>query len=101
MSCDLCCRTANSSSPELAPLENAHIMKFLSENMSFNPSKPSTDSYTTDNYDKQVNLNNIFDTLLPQPSQKSWQSDQTFLEATPEVRIYVTHFPNTHLHTLI
>lgn len=77
-------RTANSSSPELAPLENAHIMKFLSENMSFNPSKPSTDSYTTDNYDKQVNLNNIFDTLLPQPSQKSWQSDQTFLEATPE-----------------
>nr|XP_021323104.1 grainyhead-like protein 3 homolog isoform X3 [Danio rerio] len=81
-------RTANSSSPELAPLENAHIMKFLSENMSFNPSKPSTDSYTTDNYDKQVNLNNIFDSLLPQPSQKSWQSDQTFLEATPEVRIY-------------
>ncbi|TRY99321.1 hypothetical protein DNTS_029687 [Danionella cerebrum] len=77
-------RTANNASPELAQLENANIMRILSENISFSASKTAPDGYTADSYEKQVNLNNIFDSLMPQSSQKSWPSEQSFLEVTPE-----------------
>lgn len=74
-------RTPNSSSPELATLENAQIMKILSDNIPFSHVKQplaSTESYP-------VNINNILESLLPPQSQKSWQSHPTFLEVTPEV----------------
>ncbi|XP_067310626.1 grainyhead-like protein 3 homolog isoform X1 [Pseudorasbora parva] len=73
-------RTSNSSSPELATLENAQIMKILSDNIPFSHVKQplaGTDSYP-------VNINNILESLLPPTSQKSWPSHQTFLEVTPE-----------------
>ncbi|KAK7142287.1 hypothetical protein R3I94_011839 [Phoxinus phoxinus] len=73
-------RTPNSSSPELATLENAQIMKILSDNIPFSHVKQplaSTESYP-------VNINNILESLLPHQSQKSWQSHPTFLEVTPE-----------------
>uniref|UniRef100_A0A8C1WKC1 Grainyhead-like transcription factor 3 n=1 Tax=Cyprinus carpio TaxID=7962 RepID=A0A8C1WKC1_CYPCA len=57
-------------------MENAHIMKLLSESMSSSHSKQallSTDSYTGDNLYP----------LLHQ-AQKSWPSEQPFLETTPE-----------------
>ncbi|XP_016385388.1 grainyhead-like protein 3 homolog [Sinocyclocheilus rhinocerous] len=80
-------RTVNSSSPELATLENAHIMKLLSESISSSHSKQallSTDSYTGDN-------------LYPllHPTQKSWPSDQPFLETTPEPLAYSTFVGQT------
>ncbi|XP_050989121.1 grainyhead-like protein 3 homolog [Labeo rohita] len=80
-------RTVNSSSPELATLENAHIMKLLSDSITSSHSKqalPSTDSYTGDN-------------LYPllHPAQKSWPSDQPFLEATPEPLAYSTFVGQT------
>ncbi|KAK2878731.1 hypothetical protein QQF64_011146 [Cirrhinus molitorella] len=80
-------RTVNSSSPELATLENAHIMKLFSESISSVNSKqalPSTDSYTGDNLYP----------LLHQ-AQKSWPSDQPFLEATPEPLAYSTFVGQT------
>ncbi|XP_016124025.1 grainyhead-like protein 3 homolog isoform X1 [Sinocyclocheilus grahami] len=80
-------RTTNSSSPELATLENAHIMKLLSESFPPSHSKQalqSTDSYTGDN-------------LYPllHPAQKSWPSDQPFLEVTPEPLAYSTFVGQT------
>uniref|UniRef100_A0A8C1A3J5 Grainyhead-like transcription factor 3 n=1 Tax=Cyprinus carpio carpio TaxID=630221 RepID=A0A8C1A3J5_CYPCA len=75
-------RAGNSSSPELAMLENAHIMKLLSESISPSHSKQalqSTDSYTGDNLYPLLN-----------PAQKSWPSDQPFLEVTPEPLAYST-----------
>ncbi|XP_059376398.1 grainyhead-like protein 3 homolog [Carassius carassius] len=80
-------RTVNSASPELATLENAHIMKLLSESMSSSHSKQallSTDSYTGDN---------LYSLL--QPTQKSWPSDQPFLETTPEPLPYSTFVGQT------
>ncbi|KAK9959967.1 hypothetical protein ABG768_010050 [Culter alburnus] len=71
-------RTPNSSSPELATLENAQIMKIISDNINFSNVKqplPGSDP---------VNINSILDSLLPQQPQKSWQSHQNFLEVTPE-----------------
>ncbi|XP_026099252.1 grainyhead-like protein 3 homolog, partial [Carassius auratus] len=80
-------RTVNSASPELATLENAHIMKLLSESMSSGHSKQAllgTDSYTGDN---------LYSLL--QPTQKSWPSDQPFLETTPEPLPYSTFVGQT------
>uniref|UniRef100_A0A8C1WHU3 Grainyhead-like transcription factor 3 n=1 Tax=Cyprinus carpio TaxID=7962 RepID=A0A8C1WHU3_CYPCA len=80
-------RTVNSASPELATLENAHIMKLLSESMSSSHSKQallSTDSYTGDNLYP----------LLHQ-AQKSWPSEQPFLETTPEPLPYSTFVGQT------
>ncbi|XP_051725273.1 grainyhead-like protein 3 homolog [Ctenopharyngodon idella] len=71
-------RTPNSSSPELATLENAQIMKIISDNINFSHVKqplPGSDP---------VNINSILESLLPQPPQKSWPSHQNFLEVTPE-----------------
>ncbi|XP_052000862.1 grainyhead-like protein 3 homolog [Xyrauchen texanus] len=87
-------RTPNGSPPELATLENVHIMKLLSENISLSQSKqqlPGTDSYTGDGYEKQV-INNIFDSLLFTASQKSWQPDQTYSEPNPEPLAYSSTF---------
>ncbi|XP_052009987.1 grainyhead-like protein 3 homolog [Xyrauchen texanus] len=87
-------RIPNSSPPELATLENAHIMKLLSENISLSQSKqllPGTDSYMGDSYDKQV-INNIFDSLLLTASQKSWQPDQTYSDVNPEPLAYSSAF---------
>ncbi|XP_062863898.1 grainyhead-like protein 3 homolog [Trichomycterus rosablanca] len=77
-------RTSNGSSPELTTLQNTHIMKLLSENISSNQLQvtkqmsPGGTSYVQavagDSYDKQV-INNIFDSLLTNSNQKLWSSD--------------------------
>ncbi|XP_056623882.1 grainyhead-like protein 3 homolog [Triplophysa dalaica] len=86
-------RTPNSSPPELATLENAQIMKLLSDNISISQSKqalPGTDSYSGENYDKQV-INNIFDSILLS-AQKPWHSDQAYADANQESLAFSTPF---------
>lgn len=87
-------RTPNSSPPELATLENAHIMKLLSDNISISHSKqtlPGSDTYTGDSYDKQV-INNIFESILLSAPQKPWQSDQPYTDASQEPLAYSNAF---------
>ncbi|XP_065144315.1 grainyhead-like protein 3 homolog [Paramisgurnus dabryanus] len=84
-------RTPNSSPPELATLENAHIMKLLSDNISISHAKQGNDSYTGDSYDKQA-INNIFDSILLTASQKPWQPDQPYTDPNTESLTYNTSF---------
>uniref|UniRef100_A0A3B1IT07 Grainyhead-like protein 3 homolog n=1 Tax=Astyanax mexicanus TaxID=7994 RepID=A0A3B1IT07_ASTMX len=86
-------RTSNGSSPELTTLENSHIMKLLSENISASQSQvtkqvsPGNSSYIQtmagDTYDKQV-INNIVESLLLTTQPKPWHSDTTYPDNSSE-----------------
>lgn len=84
-------RMSSSSSPELTTLENSHIMKMFTENISASQSQvmkqlsPSNSSYLVgDTYDKQV-INNIVESLLLTTPQKPWPSDTAYPDASSEV----------------
>ncbi|KAL7861627.1 hypothetical protein SRHO_G00130680 [Serrasalmus rhombeus] len=94
-------RTSTGSSPELTTLENSHIMKLLSENISVSQSQvtkqlsPGNGNYIQsmagDSYDKQV-INNIVESLLLTTPQKPWHSDTSYPDASTETLGYSSDF---------
>ncbi|XP_072546719.1 grainyhead-like protein 3 homolog [Salminus brasiliensis] len=94
-------RTSNGSSPELTTLENSHIMKLLSENISASQSQvtkqvsPGNSSYIQsmvgDSYDKQA-ISNIVESLLLTTPQKPWHSDASYPDAGSDPLGYSSDF---------
>ncbi|KAI4897032.1 hypothetical protein NFI96_014395 [Prochilodus magdalenae] len=95
-------RTSNGSSPELTTLENSHIMKLLSENISVSQSQVTKQvspgnntgfNHGTlgSNYEKQV-INNIVESLLLTTPQKPWHSETSYPDASTEALGYNSDF---------